>query len=48
MWGHVGGLLGGIFTSYMLGTIENKKYSFSNILLLVIYVAFLVYLALFR
>ena len=48
MWGHVGGLIGGIFTSYMLGTIENKKYSFSNILLLVIYIGFLVYLALFN
>lgn len=48
MWGHVGGLLGGIFTSYMLGTIENKKYNFSNILLLLIYIGFLIYLGLFR
>ena len=48
MWGHVGGLLGGVFTSYMLGTIENKKYSFSNILLFVIYFGFLIYLGIFR
>ena len=48
MWGHIGGLLGGIFTSYMLGTIENKKYNISNILLCLIYVGFLIYLALFR
>ena len=48
MWGHVGGLIGGIITAYALGTIENKKYSFSNILLLVIYLGFLIYLGLFR
>ena len=48
MWGHVGGLIGGIITSYMLGTIENKKYNFSNILLFVIYFGFLIYLGIFR
>ncbi|MBQ2872999.1 MAG: rhomboid family intramembrane serine protease [Bacilli bacterium] len=48
MWGHVGGLIGGILTSYMLGTIENKKYSFSNILVFLIYFGFLIYLAIFR
>ena len=44
MWGHVGGFIGGIITTYALGTIENKKYNFSNILLLVIYLGFLIYL----
>lgn len=48
MWGHVGGLIGGLIASYMLGTIENKKYSFSNILLFVIYFGFLIYLGIFR
>ena len=48
MWGHVGGLIGGIITANMLGTIENKKYSFSNILLFIIYFAFLIYLGIFR
>ena len=48
MWGHVGGLIGGIITTYALGTIENKKYNFSNILLLVIYLGFLIYLGIFR
>ena len=48
MWGHVGGLIGGIITSYMLGTIENKKYNVSNILLFVMYFGFLVYLGIFR
>jgi len=47
MWGHLGGLIGGVFTAYALGTIENKKYNFSNILLILIYLSFLVYLALF-
>ena len=48
MWGHIGGLVGGIITSYVFGTIENKKYRFSNILLLLIYVSFLIYLVFFR
>lgn len=48
MWGHVGGLLGGILTANMLGTIENKKYNISSILLFVIYFAFLVYLGIYR
>ena len=48
MWGHVGGLIGGIITTYALGTIENKKYNFSNILLLIIYLGFLIYLGIFR
>ena len=29
MWGHIGGLIGGLIASYILGTIENKKYNFS-------------------
>lgn len=48
MWGHVGGLIGGILTANMVGTIENKKYSISNIVLLVVYVAFLIYLGIYR
>ena len=48
MWGHVGGLIGGFLVSYMLGTIENKKYNFSNILLFVIYFGFLIYLGILR
>ena len=48
MWGHVGGLIGGIITANMLGTIENKKYNFSNILLFIIYFGFLIYLGIFR
>ena len=48
MWGHVGGLIGGVLAAYMLGTIENKKYSISNICLVVVYMIFIIYLALFR
>lgn len=48
MWGHVGGLIGGILTANMLGTIENKKYNISNILLFVVYFAFLIYLGIYR
>ena len=48
MWGHVGGLIGGILTANMLGTIENKKYNVSNIILFVIYFAFLIYLGIYR
>ena len=48
MWGHVGGLIGGFLTANMLGTIENKKYNFSNILLFILYFGFLIYLGLFR
>lgn len=48
MWGHVGGLLGGIISANMLGTIENKKYTVSNILLFVLYFGFLIYLGLFQ
>lgn len=48
MWGHIGGLIGGLITSYMLGTIENKKYNLSNILLFMIYLVFLIYLGLFK
>lgn len=47
MWGHVGGLIGGILTANVLGTIENKDYKISNIVLLVIYFAFLVYLGIY-
>lgn len=48
MWGHVGGLIGGILTANMVGTIENKKYNVSNIILLVVYMAFLIYLGIYR
>ena len=48
IWGHVGGLIGGLMVANMLGTIDNKKYSVSNICLLVIYFLFLIYLAIFR
>ena len=48
MWGHVGGLIGGILAANMLGTIENKKYNISNIILFIIYFAFLIYLGIFR
>ena len=48
MWGHIGGLIGGIISAKMLGTIENKKYNFGDILLLGIYVAFLIYLVFLR
>ena len=27
-WSHIGGFIGGIIMSNMLGTIENKKYNF--------------------
>lgn len=47
MWGHVGGLIGGILTANVLGTIENKDYKISNIVLLVVYFAFLVYLGIY-
>ncbi len=48
MWGHIGGLVGGLMVANMLGTIEDKKYSPSNIILCILYFAFLVYLALYR
>ena len=48
IYGHIGGLIGGLLTANMLGTIENKKYSFNNILLFVVYFAFLIYLGIFR
>lgn len=48
MWGHIGGLIGGVITSYVVGTIENKKYNISNICLLLLYIIFLTYLAIFR
>lgn len=48
MWGHIGGLIGGLITANMLGTIENKKYNFNNILIFIIYFIFLIYLGIFR
>ena len=48
MWGHIGGLIGGVIVANMLGTIENKKYNFNNVLIFTIYFGFLIYLALFR
>lgn len=48
MWGHVGGLITGLITANMLGTIENKKYDIKNIILFIIYIIFLIYLGIFR
>ena len=48
MWSHIGGFIGGIIISNMLGTIENKKYDISNILLFIIYFGFLIYLGILR
>ena len=48
MWSHIGGFIGGIIVSNMLGTIENKEYRSSNILLFVIYFGFLIYLGILR
>ena len=48
MWGHIGGLVGGLMVANALGTIEDKKYSPSNIILCTLYFIFLVYLALYR
>jgi len=48
MWSHIGGFIGGIIVSNMLGTIENREYKGSNILLFVIYFGFLIYLGILR
>ena len=48
MWSHIGGFIGGIILSNMLGTIENKEYKSSNILLFVVYFGFLIYLGILR
>lgn len=48
MWAHIGGLIGGLIASYMVGTIEDKKYNLTNILLGIIYFGFLIYLVFFR
>lgn len=48
MFAHIGGLVGGLMVANMLGTIENKKYNVSNILLFLMYFGFLIYFALFR
>ena len=48
MWGHIGGLIGGIITAKTLGTIENRKYNPSDIILFIIYFTFLIYLGIFR
>ncbi len=48
IYGHIGGLIGGLIVANMLGTIENKKYNFSNIFIFIIYLAFLIYLGIFR
>ena len=48
MWGHIGGLIGGILAANMLGTIENKKYDANNIIMFAIYIVFLIYLGIFR
>lgn len=48
MWGHIGGLIGGLLVASMLGTIENKKYNINHIVVMLIYFAFLIYLAIFK
>ena len=48
MYGHIGGLIGGLLTANMLGTIENKKYKINNIILFILYFSFLIYLGIFR
>ena len=48
LWAHGGGVIGGIFAAYALGTIENKKYKLNNIMPLIIYLAFMVYMVFFR
>lgn len=45
---HIGGLIAGILTANMLGTIESKNYNLSNMLLFIMYFGFLIYFALFR
>ena len=45
---HIGGLIGGLLVSKMLGTIENKKYNLSDIILFLMYFIFLIYFSLFR
>lgn len=47
IWGHIGGLIGGIITANMLGTIENKKYNYVNILLFIMYIGFIIYFGIF-
>ena len=46
--GHIGGLIGGVISANMLGTIENKKYDAINILMGIMYYGFLIYLVFFR
>lgn len=48
MWGHVGGLIGGLILAKMTGTIESKKYDTNGIMLFLIYIAFLIYMVFFR
>ena len=48
MWGHVGGLIGGLILAKMTGTIESKKYDANGIMLFLIYIAFLIYMVFFR
>ena len=48
LWGHVGGLIGGVITAKMVGTIDTKKYDIMNICLFIMYFAFIIYLGLFR
>jgi rhomboid protease GluP len=48
MWGHIGGLLGGLVVSYIFGTIDNKKYNLTNIFVGLIYFGFLIYMVFFR
>lgn len=45
---HIGGLIGGLLVSKVLGTIDNKKYNLSDIVLFLMYFIFLIYFALLR
>ena len=42
MAAHVGGLVGGVLTAKLVGTIENKEYGLMDIVMLIIYFGFLV------
>ena len=48
IYGHIGGLIGGLLIANLLGTIENKKYSINNGILFILYFAFLIYLGIFK
>lgn len=47
VWAHIGGFIGGLLTSNMVGTIENKEYKITNILLFLMYFVFTIYFGIF-